>query len=184
LHLICGRLKGFPDRLPGEGGKYTCESCLKCRMCSNRLKNQEYVIEERSIFCLKCHKDYKNNEYCAMCMKEMGGKWVQCDNGDCKKWIHIICDGYFRDKENKEALDKSKYTCPCCRLKDRRKIIKWVIEELRVFDEYQYFYDAEYEDIFGYTEVIAEPMCIFRMREKAVEGAYDGNTYHLIREDL
>lgn len=70
-------------------------------MCSNRLKNQEYIIEDKNIFCLKCHKDFKNNEYCAMCMKEMGGKWVQCDNGDCKKWIHIICDKYFKDKENK-----------------------------------------------------------------------------------
>ena len=24
LHLICGRLKGIPDKIPEDGGKYTC----------------------------------------------------------------------------------------------------------------------------------------------------------------
>lgn len=81
-------------------------------------------------------------------------------------------------------MDKANYICPSCRLKERRKLFKWVIEELKCFDEYQYFYDAEYEDITGYSEVITNPLCIYQMREKVVDGKYDNDTYNLIREDL
>ena len=37
-------------------------------------------------------------------MKEMIGKWIQCDNENCNKWIHILCDKYLKDKEYKEQL--------------------------------------------------------------------------------
>lgn len=139
FHSICGKLKGSSQA--ATEGKYTCENCVKCRMCSNKLKNQEYVVEEKNTFCTKCYKDYKNNEYCAMCMKEAGGRWIQCDMSECKNWIHLSCDNYFRDKEAKSALDKANYTCPFCRLKERRKMFKWVIEEMKYFDECGYFYD-------------------------------------------
>ena len=61
LHQLCGKLKGIYEKQPLDSIKYTCESCLKCKICSNRLKNQEYVIEDKNIFCLKCHKNFKNN---------------------------------------------------------------------------------------------------------------------------
>lgn len=98
---------------------------------------------------------------------------MQCDKKDCTKWIHLMCDAYFKDKESKEGLDKASYICPSCRLKDRRKIFKWVIDELKAFDENAYFYFPDYEEITGYLEVIENPLCIYEMREKVTEGRYD-----------
>jgi hypothetical protein len=46
-----------------------------------------------------------------------------------------------------------------------------------------YFYDAEYEEFFGY-DVISTPMCLLKMREKVSEGAYDDSPYSLIKQDL
>jgi hypothetical protein len=34
-------------------------------------------------------------------MREQPGKWVQCDKAECSKWVHVLCDSYFREKENK-----------------------------------------------------------------------------------
>ena len=32
--------------------------------------------------------------------------------------------------------------------------------------------------------MITNPLCIYQMREKVVDGKYDNDTYNLIREDL
>lgn len=73
-------------------------------MCSTKLKSQDYCSDGTYIFCLKCYKDYTNNEYCALCMKEVHGDWVQCDQKPCEKWIHISCDNYFKQKKIFEPI--------------------------------------------------------------------------------
>ena len=70
----------------------------------------------------------------------MPGRWVQCDKSDCKQWVHVVCDKHYKD--NKSQLEKASYYCPGCRVKERRKIIKWVVDELKYFDEVGYFYNA------------------------------------------
>lgn len=77
-HPICGRLRGLSEEAYSEE-KYTCENCLKCRICSATLKSQEYCVKDSNIFCVNCFKDYTKNEYCALCMREASGHWIQCD---------------------------------------------------------------------------------------------------------
>lgn len=153
-------------------------------MCSAKLKSQEYCVDGNNIFCVKCFKDYQSEEYCALCMREAYGEWIQCDQRPCEKWIHISCDTYFKDKKGREPLEKLNYSCPNCRKLERRKILRNVIEELKFFDEFQYFYEPDYEELIGYREAIRTPICIHQMREKAIEGAYDEQPYELIRGDL
>jgi hypothetical protein len=88
----------------------------------------EYCIDGENIFCIKCYKDYSNNEYCALCMKQVQGDWIQCDQKPCEKWIHIACDGYFKLKKGTERLEKINYSCPTCRKLEKRKIYRNVIE--------------------------------------------------------
>ncbi len=64
------------------------------------------------------------------------------------------------------------------------KVLKWVLEELKIFDEYEYFEDPDYESIEGYGEIIKEPMCFLAMREKAVQGYYNEQTYEKLLRDV
>jgi hypothetical protein len=59
------------------------------------------------MFCKKCIKDFKNNDYCIVCVKENQNKyvhWVQCDRENCNKWVHASCDPYFKLKDHKEVV--------------------------------------------------------------------------------
>lgn len=119
--------------------------------------------------------------------KEGGGQgtnWVLCD--DCSHWVHFDCDSFLRtlQEPNDQVSDEKMYWCPQCRTKLRRKVLKHVLEELKMFDEYQFYYEPTYEEIIGYRETIKQPMCLFAMAEKIIAGSYDEAPYHGLVSDL
>ena len=146
-------------------------------MCSKKLRDTDYEINNKSFFCSECNEKIMSNDHCHICMKQKDGKWTQCDNQDCLKWIHDACDIEYQLNYNTE---RDKYLCPMCRLKIKRNVYSQLIFFLSQFDELQFFTDATYEKIPFYDQVISHPMCFSKMREFAQAGDYDDEPFKKI----
>ena len=55
---------------------------------------------------------------------------------------------------------------------------------MSVFDELQFFTEPSYEKLPLYKTIIGNPMCLLKMKEKAMEGLYDEDSKEKITRDL
>ena len=54
-----------------------------------------------------------------------------------------------------------------------RKVFGEIIHSITAFDELQFFTEPSYEKLPLYKTIIDTPMCLLKMKEKAMEGLYD-----------
>ena len=54
-----------------------------------------------------------------------------------------------------------------------RKVYFQIINSITTFDELQFFTEPSYEKLPLYSTIIDRPMCLLKMKEKAMNGEYD-----------
>ena len=130
---------------------------------------------------MDCVKKRASKKNCMVCLG-IEEPILRCGKNRCVEKIHVRCDFPFARKYQEGRVQN--YHCPKCRKKSKRQLLRYLVDDLKRFDEYQYFTDPVYENLPYYTRIVKRPICFMDIRDNVASGKYDEDSFDKMVADF